>query len=614
MSRPVRHRDLSSELERLGRCFAVVCGIGLALHWFFFARHATESPPRPVRATTTVTPGDDPAHPVSVDVPADKLVELVFTFGSEKQKWLTEVTAEFNKQHVALADGGVVRVRLVPLGSGECMDAILGKYTPDDAAEAGADRPHLTSPASLAYVELANAAAKAAGAEPLIDLKKKRNLVLSPVVVATWKPMAEALGWPDRPVGWSDVLGLATDPKGWAAKGKPQWGRFKFGHTHPEYSNSGLIAVLAETYAGAGKKADLTAADVTAAATRAFVGKIEQGVVSYGRSTGFFGDRMRDRGPGYLSAAVLYENMVIEANAPDAKVKPDLPLVALYPKEGTFWSDHPVGVVERPWVTDRHREAAKAYLDFLLAEPQQKRAMASGFRPGDEKTPLDPAVFAAKNGVDPKHPGGNVLEVPDAPVLEAVLKSWREIKKPVRVSLVIDTSGSMQADQKMVGAKAGAREFIDLLSDRDEVSLLTFSSVTAWAQQDPLKADAAGKRKLKDLITELIPDGETAVYDAVAAAHADARKRLADDGGKFIPAVVVLTDGDDNKSKLAKADLLRDTRYDAEAAPVRVFTIAYGADANQKVLKEIADNSLGKMFEGTPRSIKKVLRSIFTDL
>jgi Ca-activated chloride channel family protein len=552
--------------------------------------------------------------PAQLDLPADKTVELVFTFGSEKQRWLEEVTKAFNDQRVTVDDGKVVRVRLIPMGSGESMDAILGKYTPDDEKEKGADKPHLTSPASLAYVELANAEAKAAKQEPILDPATKKNLVLSPVVIATWKPMAEALGWPKAEVGWDDILALATDPKGWESKGKPQWGRFKFGHTHPDYSNSGLIAVLAETYAGAKKKGGLTAADVTAPATQEYVGKIEQAVSFYGRSTGFFGDRMVERGPAYLSAAVLYENMVIEANKPTAKVKPELPVVALYPKEGTFWSDHPCGVVNRPWVTDKHKQAADKYLAFLMGEKQQTKAMEFGFRPGDEKIALDPAVFNAGNGVDPKEPGGKVLEVPDGAVLAEVLKVWRGVKKPVRVTLVMDTSGSMTRDQKMVAAKGGATDFLDLLGDRDEVSLLTFSTTPAWAQQEAVKADKDGKEKMRKLVGELIPAGETALYDAIAAAHADAKGRLKGNAPDRVTAVVVLTDGADNKSKAKLDDLLDKIKYDAEGAPVRVFTIAYGADAQKDVLKKIADSAVGKQFEGTPQTIRRVLRSIFTDL
>src|SRR4029450_6272409 len=83
------------------------------------------------------------------------------------------------------------------------------------------------------------------------------NLVLSPVVIAMWKPMAEAIGWGSKPGGGADVLHLATNKEGGAAHGHPEWGAFKFGHTHPDYSNSGLISVLAEVYAGADKTAGL---------------------------------------------------------------------------------------------------------------------------------------------------------------------------------------------------------------------------------------------------------------------------------------------------------------------------------------------------------------------
>ena len=94
-------------------------------------------------------------------------------------------------------------------------------------------------------------------------------------------------------------------------------GSVPFGHTHPRASNSGLIALLAETYAGAGKMADSTLEDVRKPETMRFVEGIEQSVVHYGSSTGFFGRKMFTNGPGYLSAAVLYENGVIESYDPN---------------------------------------------------------------------------------------------------------------------------------------------------------------------------------------------------------------------------------------------------------------------------------------------------------
>src|SRR5262245_11091401 len=152
-------------------------------------------------------------------------VELLFTYGSEKRTWIDDVTKTFNDAGHKLKGGKRVHVKAVAVGSGELVDEVL----------AGRRKSHLLSPASGAFVELGNAESKAKTGKTLFG--ETRNLVLSPVVIAMWKPMAEALGWPAKQVGWSDIHALARDPKGWERLGAEykQWGRFRFGHTHPEF-------------------------------------------------------------------------------------------------------------------------------------------------------------------------------------------------------------------------------------------------------------------------------------------------------------------------------------------------------------------------------------------
>src|SRR5262249_18329607 len=250
--------------------------------------------------------------------PADAL-ELVFTYGSEKEKWINEVTAEFNRGGHRSTSGKRIFVRAFPMGSGEAIDEVLE----------GRRQPHLISPASAAFIKLGNAQSQTKSGKDLIA--STDNLVLSPVVIAMWKPMAEALGWGEKPIGWSDILALARDPKGWASRDHAEWGTFKFGHTHPDYSTSGLIALFAEGYAATGKVKGLTPEAVNDPAVGRYLGDIEKAVVHYGSSTGFFGNKMFANGPQYLSAAVLYENMVIESYA--ARTPTSLPVVAVYPKE-----------------------------------------------------------------------------------------------------------------------------------------------------------------------------------------------------------------------------------------------------------------------------------------
>src|SRR5215510_1703673 len=329
-------------------------------------------------------------------VPANPL-ELVFTYGSEKEKWITEVTNAFNRQGVKTSSGKQIFVKAIPMGSGECIDEILN----------GTRRTHITSPASVAFIKIGNAQSRARTGHDVVATSE--NLVLSPVVIAMWKPMAEAIGWGKKPIGWGDILALSRNPQGWKAYGCPQWGEFKFGHTHPDYSNSGLISLFAETYAATNKTAGLTLADLAKPHTGEFLAGIENSVVHYGSSTGFFGRKMFDNGPQYLSAAVLYESMVVESYDQQNLA---FPVVAIYPKEGTFWSDHPIGIVDREWVTPEHREAAKIYIQYLLERPQQEHAMVYGFRPGAVDISLSAPVDGA-HGVDPKEPK-TTLEVPSA--------------------------------------------------------------------------------------------------------------------------------------------------------------------------------------------------------
>jgi len=524
--------------------------------------------------------------------PPDSL-ELVFSYGSEKEKWINEVTAEFNRGGHRSSGGKRIFVRAIPMGSGEAIDEVLE----------GRSQPHLISPASAAFIKLGNAQSQTKSGKDLIA--STDNLVLSPVVIAMWKPMAEALGWGKKQIGWSDILALARSQKGWETYGYPQWGQFKFGHTHPQFSNSGLISLFAEVYAGSGKTAGLTTADVNKPHTADFLSGIEKSVVHYGSSTGFFGRQMFSSGPQYLSAAVLYENMVIESYSQNNL---PFPVVAIYPKEGTFWSDHPVGIVERDWVTPEHRDAAKQYIQYLLQKPQQEKAIAYGFRPGAVDVPLTSPIDSA-HGVDPQEPK-TTLEVPAVPVIDSILSLWQQKKKTANVVLVLDTSGSMNEDQKIQNAREGARQLVNLLSDGDHLSLLPFNTNLSWAGQNiPLKT---GRDDVNRTISSLFAQGGTALYDSIDAAYQYLLGQNSSGSTDSILSVVVLTDGEDTESKIQLGQLMDRIRFDGERHNIHVFTIAYGKDAKKETLRQIAQATQAKFYEGTPQNIVGVFKDIST--
>lgn len=538
------------------------------------------------RSKTETAPQSGPAQQSSNDQ-----IQLLFSYGSEKQKWIDDVTAGFNQSGMRTAGGKRILVKAIPKGSGECIDDVLS----------GAEQDDLTSPASNVFIKLGNAKARASTGQDLIGTTQ--NLLLSPVVIAMWKPMAEAIGWGKKPIGWADILALARDKKGWSTYGFPQWGSFKFGHTHPAYSNSGIISLIAENYAATGKVRGLTLADVQSPKTRAFVSGIENSVVHYGSSTGFFGRKLFDSGPEYLSAAVLYESMVVESYAKVSSMP--FPVVAIYPREGTFWSDHPVGIVNRPWVTPERQEAAQIYIRYLLGRPQQEKAMAYGFRPGSPDVAVGPPIDAA-HGVDPRQPT-TTLEVPSSDVIAALQQQWdNDEKKAADIVLVLDTSGSMREEDKMTGAKAGAKQLVSLLSDKDDFSLLPFNTTASWASQN--QPAAQGRQVSDSAIDSVFPAGQTALYDAIDQGYA----HLLEQPGDHIRALVVLTDGEDNKSSETLDQLLAKIHPDAETHTIRIFTIAYGHDARRDVLQQIADSTQGKAYDGTPTNIVEVFRDIST--
>ncbi len=524
--------------------------------------------------------------------PAANTIELVFPYGSEKKLWLTDVTDAFNQQQNKTSSGKIIQVKAIPMGSGETMQEVLeGRLKAD-----------LVSPASAAFIRLSNAESQTKTGKDLVG--DTQDLVLSPVIIAMWQPMAEALGWPDQPVGWADLLEIARNDEGWAAYGYPQWGRFKFGHTHPQYSNSGLISLFAEVYAATGKQTGLTLDDVADPGTGEFLRSIERSIVHYGSSTGFFGRKLFNNGPTYLSAAVLYENLVIESYDQSKYPNMPFPIVAIYPKEGTFWSDHPVGIVQRDWVTPEREEAAEAYIAYLLDRPQQAKAIGYGFRPSDPAIAIGAPIDTA-HGVDPAEPK-TTLEVPSVGVMDSITKLWHKNKKHANIVLVIDTSGSMRG-RKIVSAKQGARELIDMLGEEDRLSVVAFSSQVNWLVKDsPI---SSGRSQAIAAIDSLIADGGTALYNAT---HESYQHLLAQSSPDRIDAVVVLTDGKDSAKGMALSDLTSKIVYDSETQTVRIFPIGYGDSADHHILKQIAEQSQAKNYHGTPETIREVFKEIST--
>src|SRR4051812_13516206 len=514
-------------------------------------------------------------------------VRVSFAYSPEKEGLLKPLIKSFNESSAKVGDKPVF-VEGTNIASGDAERKIAN----------GRLEPTAWSPASSLWGRLLNFEADAQ-----YVAEDNPSIVRTPLVIAVWEPMARALGYPKKAIGFRDILKLSTSNQGWAAYGKPQYGKFKLVHTNPDFSTAGLSAVVAEYYAATGKKEGLVEKDISGAGARKQVRDIERSIVHYGDTTLFIADQMRRKGPGYASAVAMEEATLLDFN----KNRGGQPkLIAIYPDEGTFYSDNPYLVLDAPWVRPEQRQGAQAFQKFLEKEISPEVAAKAGFRPADLQTkPVAPVTAA--NGVDPAQPK-RVLGLPSPPVLDRIRSAWREDRKPANVLLVHDTSGSMNDENRLKRAKDGLGAFLKEVSPNDRVGLTIFSE-----QVQPLVPIAPvrqNKARLQRTIRDLIADGGTAFHDATLEG-VDTVRALNDH--ERINAVVLLTDGEDTDSSQTIDEVVQklDAQGDSESA-VRVFTIAFSASAlgAEEGLERIAAASGGKAYQGSTEDIETVYRSI----
>ncbi len=581
----------------------------------------SEQPP-----ATAAGPGadlGDPGDCITVDM----------AVSSEKIDLMRDLAEEFNGSDAAAVDGQCVFVRPQSKASGGA--ATLLSTTWDEAAEG--PRPVIWSPASSAWAAVVNQRLADQGRPPIAN--NATPFMQTPLVIAMPKPMADALGYPATPIGWGDILTLARSDEGWAAYGHPEWGPFRLGKTNPNFSTSGLSALIAQNYAAVGKVRDLTLEDLAKPDVQQFAQDIEASVVHYGDTTLTFGNnwyRNDARGTAltYASAVAMEEVSLVQYNRgnPDGVLQPGEvpepprdPLVAIYPKEGTLFSDNPFIILDADWVSQEQKDAAALFQDFVQQPENQQRVLEFGFRPGNIAVPIaDPIVPA--NGVDPDQPQ-TTLEVPDPPVMVALLDRWEQQRKGARVLLVMDVSGSMgdpavegERATKLDLAKEAAVRALDQFQPQDEVGLRIFSTDLGpaehpeWVDLVDIAPIGTSREALSTRIRQLIPHEGTPLYTVAARSYEDL---LATYSGQKINAVVLLTDGRNEDVNTDLEALIADLQQGSEgqqSRPVRIFTIAYGQDADMATLRRIAEATNAAAYDASdPTSIDKVFTSVISN-
>ena len=164
---------------------------------------------------------------------------------------------------------------------------------------------------------------------------------------------------------------------------------------------------------------------------------------------------------------------------------------------------------------------------------------------------------------------------------------------PMHLGLMLDASGSMQADMKL--AQGAAIKFLNMLPAAEDITLVDFDTqvrITRYPQRDfPRLVERIRQRK---------PEGWTALYDALGT-YLDGV-----DGLEGRKVMVMYTDGADSQSALS----LSETLNLLKASQVTVYAIGLVNNTGssrqllQMTLRQLAEATGGQAF--FPNAMKDV--------
>ena len=161
---------------------------------------------------------------------------------------------------------------------------------------------------------------------------------------------------------------------------------------------------------------------------------------------------------------------------------------------------------------------------------------------------------------------------------------------PVAIAVVFDASGSMRA--KMAKSRIALGRFLETANSEDEFCLIEFSNQARLARSwtsDPAEITRS--------LAGTAPSGRTALLDAIALAVRELKK-----SAKSRKAIVILSDGGDNRSRLTERELRSMAREsDALIYAMGLFEglgvqLSLEELAGPGLLEDITEASGGRLF------------------
>lgn len=417
------------------------------------------------------------------------------------------------------------------------------------------------------------------------------SVAQSPVVVAMPEPVAETVGWPDREIGWKDLLGKMTTGE-----------TLRTGIVDPTRDAAGLSGLLALG----------SAAGTTPAGRAALVGGLRQ--LALGSSS--IRDDLVQKFPrstdaaalgSAISAAPLSEEDVIAYNGE----KPVVQLAALYLDPQPPALDFPFAVMPETGA-DLPKATAATKLREALQQAAFKNDLAkAGLRAPDGTVGANfaapvgaPQSVKATGSTTTASTGteGAAAAGLDVGSINQAIGSWAAITLPGRALAVFDVSGSMNTPVPTANNKTRAQvtreaaaQGLALFDDKWAVGTWVFSTEMngklPYREIVPITSLTTGRPALTASIGQIKPKegGATGLYDTALAAYKNVQSTW--QGGR-VNSVLLFTDGQNENDEGAITDddvLVSELKKIADPKrPVRMVIIGIGTEVNVNELEKIA--------------------------
>ena len=154
------------------------------------------------------------------------------------------------------------------------------------------------------------------------------------------------------------------------------------------------------------------------------------------------------------------------------------------------------------------------------------------------------------------------------------------------IIFVLDTSGSMQEDNKMEKARASLLFGVNSLRDADRFNVISFAGEERLMETGLTPANAAGRKRGTEFVKSLRATGGTNINDALQAAL----KQF--DGSERPKMLVFMTDGLPTVGESNVAKILENVRK-SKVNGLRLFSFGVGYDVNTELLDKLAAENSG---------------------